>query len=45
MSDVLKDSLRDMVAYQEGAVVSKTLVDKSAGTVTPFRMLLTMIRS
>ncbi len=36
MSDVLKNSLRDMVAYQDGAVVSKTVVDKPAGTVTLF---------
>jgi quercetin dioxygenase-like cupin family protein len=36
MSDLLKHSLRDMVAYQEGAVVSRTLVDKPAGTVTLF---------
>jgi quercetin dioxygenase-like cupin family protein len=28
--------LRDVLAYQEGAVVSRTLVDKTAGTVTIF---------
>ena len=28
--------LADMVAYQEGAVVSKTLLDKKTGTVTLF---------
>ena len=36
MTDVLKHSLRDMVAYQDDAVVSKTVVDKPAGTVTLF---------
>jgi quercetin dioxygenase-like cupin family protein len=36
MSDILNDSLPRMIAYQEGAVVSKTLVDKPAGTVTLF---------
>jgi quercetin dioxygenase-like cupin family protein len=36
MSDVLKNTLLDMVGYQEGAVVSKTLVDKKTGTVTLF---------
>jgi quercetin dioxygenase-like cupin family protein len=29
-------SLVDTVDYQEGAVVSKTLIDKKAGTVTVF---------
>ena len=36
MSDILNDSLLDMVGYQEGAVVSKTLIDKKTGTVTLF---------
>ena len=36
MSDILKHSLLDMVGYQEGAVVSKTLIDKKTGTVTLF---------
>jgi len=36
MSEILRASLSDMVAYQEGAVVSKTLVDKKTGTVTLF---------
>lgn len=27
---------RDLVAYQEGSVVSRTLIDKEAGTVTVF---------
>jgi len=27
---------KDLVAYQEGAVVSRTLINKSAGTVTVF---------
>jgi quercetin dioxygenase-like cupin family protein len=29
-------TLRDLVAYNEGAVVSKTLIDKKVGTVTMF---------
>jgi quercetin dioxygenase-like cupin family protein len=29
-------NLKEMVAYQQGAVVSKTLVDKETGTVTLF---------
>jgi quercetin dioxygenase-like cupin family protein len=36
MSDILKNALLDLVGYQEGAVVSKTLVDKKTGTVTLF---------
>ena len=36
MSDILKNALLDMVGYQDGAVVSKTLVDKKTGTVTLF---------
>lgn len=36
MSDTLKKSLADMVGYQEGSVVSKTLIDKKTGTVTLF---------
>jgi len=28
--------LKDLVAYQEGAVVSRTLIDKPVGTVTLF---------
>jgi quercetin dioxygenase-like cupin family protein len=28
--------LADLIAYQEGAVVSRTLIDKEAGTVTLF---------
>jgi quercetin dioxygenase-like cupin family protein len=36
MGDILKTSLLDLVAYQEGAVVSKTLIDKKTGTVTLF---------
>lgn len=34
MSQVLK--LGDMVAYQEGSVVSRTIIDKKTGTVTLF---------
>ena len=36
MSDVSKATLVDAVAYQEGAVVSKTVIDKKSGTVTLF---------
>jgi quercetin dioxygenase-like cupin family protein len=38
MSDIIKNALLDMVGYQEGAVVSKTLVDKKTGTVTLFAL-------
>jgi quercetin dioxygenase-like cupin family protein len=34
MPEVMK--LKELVAYQDGAVVSKTIVEKSAGTVTAF---------
>ena len=36
MSEIVNDILVDMVGYQEGAVVSKTLIDKTTGTVTLF---------
>ena len=36
MSDVRKAVLVDAVDYQEGAVVSKTVIDKTSGTVTLF---------
>lgn len=36
MSEYRKGMLLDMVAYQEGAVVSKTVIDKKSGTVTLF---------
>jgi quercetin dioxygenase-like cupin family protein len=36
MGDILKERLLDMVGYQEGAVVSKTLIDRKTGTVTLF---------
>ena len=36
MSDAQKSSLLDMVSYQDGAVVSRTLIDKKTGTVTLF---------
>jgi quercetin dioxygenase-like cupin family protein len=29
-------NLRDLVAYQEGSIVSRTLIDKKSGTVTLF---------
>jgi quercetin dioxygenase-like cupin family protein len=31
-----KQVLKDLLAYQEGAVVSRTLIDKQVGTVTLF---------
>lgn len=36
MSDTQKSSLLDMVSYQDGAVVSRTLIDRKTGTVTLF---------
>jgi quercetin dioxygenase-like cupin family protein len=36
VSDILHGNVLDMVGYQEGAVVSKTLVKKTTGTVTLF---------
>ena len=36
MSDVLTGHLADMVSYQAGSVVSKTIVDRTTGTVTLF---------
>ena len=36
MSDVLKGPVVEMVGYQAGSVVSKTLIDKKTGTVTLF---------
>jgi quercetin dioxygenase-like cupin family protein len=34
--DVMQNSLVDMVDYQKGAVVSKTIIEKKTGTVTLF---------
>ena len=36
MGDILNEPLLDMIGYQEGAVVSKTLIDRKTGTVTLF---------
>ncbi len=36
MSEIMHGPLLDMIGYQEGAVVSKTLVDRKTGTVTLF---------
>jgi quercetin dioxygenase-like cupin family protein len=36
MGDILNELLVDMIGYQEGAVVSKTLIDRKTGTVTLF---------
>jgi len=35
-NEVMPSSLVDMVSYQKGAVVSKTLIEKNTGTVTLF---------
>ncbi len=34
--DVIQNSLVDMVDYQKGAIVSKTIIEKNTGTVTLF---------
>ena len=34
--EVTANSLTDLIAYQEGSVVSRTLIDRKAGTVTLF---------
>lgn len=36
MSEIQKHALIEMLQYQEGAVVSKTLIDKKTGSVTLF---------
>ena len=36
MSAIKTDVLNDMIAYQENAVVSRTIIDKDVGTVTVF---------
>jgi quercetin dioxygenase-like cupin family protein len=33
---VLSGKLTDLIAYQEGSIVSKTIIDEKAGTVTLF---------
>mgnify|MGYP001244691876 CR=1 FL=1 len=33
---ITKSSLADMISYQSGAVVSRTIIDKNTGTVTLF---------
>lgn len=35
-NEVMPNSLVDMINYQDGAVVSKTIIDKNTGTVTLF---------
>ena len=35
-NEVMPNSLVDMINYQNGAVVSKTIIDKNTGTVTLF---------
>lgn len=34
--EIISGPLEDMIGYQEGSVVSKTLIDKKIGTVTIF---------
>jgi quercetin dioxygenase-like cupin family protein len=36
MSEVKTHVLKEMIAYQEASVVSRTLIDKKIGTVTVF---------
>lgn len=36
MEDANKQKLSDLIGYQNGSVVSRTLIDKKAGTVTLF---------
>ena len=38
MVELLKGKTSDLVDYQEGAVVSRTLIDKKEGTVTIFSL-------
>jgi quercetin dioxygenase-like cupin family protein len=38
MGKLLKGNTADLVDYQEGAVVSRTLIDKREGTVTIFSL-------
>jgi len=36
MDEPFKAEIKDLIDYQEGAVVSRTLIDKKEGTVTVF---------
>lgn len=36
MEDAVKQNLSDLIGYQDGSVVSRTLIDKKTGTVTLF---------
>lgn len=38
--EVMPNSLVDMINYQKGAVVSKTIIEKNTGTVTLFAFAL-----
>ncbi len=38
MVELLKGKTADLVDYQEGAVVSRTLIDKKEGTLTVFSL-------
>ena len=38
MGKLMKGKTADLVAYQDGAVVSRTLIDKKEGTVTIFSL-------
>ena len=39
MVELLKGKTADLVDYQEGAVVSRTLIDKKEGTLTVFSLV------
>jgi len=38
MGELIKGKTADLIEYQDGAVVSKTLIDKKEGTVTLFSL-------
>ena len=38
MEELIKGKTADLIEYQDGAVVSKTLIDKKEGTVTLFSL-------
>jgi len=38
MQEPLRSKTEDLIQYQEGAVVSRTLIDKKEGTVTIFSL-------
>ena len=38
MAEPLRSKVEDLIQYQEGAVVSRTLIDKKEGTITIFSL-------